>query len=262
MPDTLELFDTHTHIYLDEFDSDRQEVMERALEAGVIHLMLPNVDLSTIKPMHELHSRYPHSTSMAMGLHPTEIDADWRQALSTIEAELHSGTPYRAIGEIGMDLYWDKTFRDEQMSALDTQLDWAYTAGLPVIIHCREALAEILEVLDARHGRIPQLIFHSFGGTVDDIKAIRRRTDAMFGINGIVTFKNSHLREVLPTIGIDRMLVETDSPYLAPVPYRGRRNESAYIVKTTETIALSLNRPTAEIAAVTTANARKLFGIN
>ena len=258
----LQLFDTHTHMYLDEFDTDRRDAMERALTAGVTRMMLPNVDLSTINPMKELHAQYPDITFMAMGLHPTEIDANWRNSLAKIENELHSEIRYHAIGEVGMDLYWDKTYRDEQMQAFDAQLDWADSASLPVIIHCREALSEVLEVLDARKGRIPQLIFHSFGGTADDVEAIRRRTDAWFGINGIVTFKNSRLREIIPTIGIDRLLVETDAPYLAPVPYRGRRNESSYIVKTAETIALSLNCTPAEVATATTTNAMQVFGIN
>jgi len=258
---TLQLFDTHTHMYLDEFDTDRRDAMERAIAAGVTRMMLPNVDLSTIRPMKELHALYPDATLMAMGLHPTEIDAQWRDRMAQIENELHSGTGYHAIGEVGMDLYWDKTYRNEQMQTFDAQLDWADAASLPVIIHCREALPEVLEVLDSRKGRMPQLIFHSFGGTADDVEAIRRRTDAWFGINGIVTFRNSRLREVIPVIGIDRLLVETDSPYLAPVPYRGHRNESSYIVKTTETIAAALDSSPEETAATTTANACLVFGI-
>ncbi len=260
--ESFDLFDTHTHMYLEEFDSDRRESMDRAIAGSVTWMMLPNVDLSTIGRMKELHTSYPCNTVMAMGLHPTEIDNNWRTALTTIRDELYSGVGYRAVGEIGMDLYWDKTYASEQADALDAQLDWACDTGLPAIIHCREALNEILDLLDSRQGRIPQLIFHSFGGNTGDVEAIRKRTDAYFGINGIVTFKNSRLREVLPEIGIDRLLLETDSPYLAPVPYRGHRNESSYIIRTAETVASAMNLPLKDVADSTTANAKRLFGIN
>jgi TatD DNase family protein len=257
--DSLQLFDTHTHMYLAEFDSDRTAAMERALEAGVQQMMLPNVDLSTIEPMKSLHAAYPESTFMAMGLHPTEVNAEWQTALDTIEREFRSGADYRAVGEVGIDLYWDETFAAEQATVFEAQLTWADEVGLPVIIHCREALSEVLKVIDARSGRLPQLIFHSFGGSVDDIAAIRRRTDAYFGINGIVTFKNSRLREVVPSIGIDRLLLETDAPYLAPVPHRGHRNESAYIVDTAAAVATALGTSLEHVAATTTANAATLF---
>lgn len=259
--ESLGVFDTHTHMYLDEFAPDRSEAMSRAINGEVRWMMFPNVDLSTIAPMKALHDMYPQHTVMAMGLHPTEIDGNWHTVLDAIGQELHSGADYRAVGEIGMDLYWDKTYAAEQAEALDAQLDWAEAAGLPVIIHCREALAEILDLLDSRTGRIPQLIFHSFGGSIDDVRAIRSRTDAFFGINGIVTFKNSRLKEVLPEIGVSRLLLETDAPYLAPVPYRGRRNESSYIVKTAETVAASLKQPLTDLATATALNAGQLFKI-
>ena len=249
--------DTHTHLYLDEFAGEECAVVQRALDAGVSHMIFPNVDLSTVGLMKRLQALYPDNISMAMGLHPTEIGADWRDSLDRIEAEFRSGG-YIAVGEVGIDLYWDKTYRAAQCEALRAQLDWAVEAGVPAILHVRDGLDDTLDILDSMPVK-PHAVFHSFGGTVDDLARIRRCGDFYFGINGIVTFKNSRLREVLPTIGLDRILLETDAPYLAPVPHRGRRNESAYLPATAAHIAQSLSLPVETVAAITTANARDLF---
>lgn len=255
------IVDTHTHLYLPEFESDGggTEAVRRAIDAGVGRMIFPNVDCSTVAPMKALHAQFPDETYMAMGLHPTEIASDWRDRLSEIETELRGGEKYIAVGEIGIDLYWDKTFEQQQMQAFELQLGWASDLSLPVIIHCREALPQVLEVLQS----FPDSkgVMHSFGGTSADVDAARRVVDYYFGINGIVTFKNSKLRETLPAIGPDRLLVETDSPYLAPVPYRGCRNESAYIVHTVGHIADSLGLTTEDIAAQTTGNAQTLFNL-
>ncbi len=251
------IVDTHTHLYLPEFEHPEQAV-RNALDAGVGHMVFPNVDLTTLEPMLALHAEFPDVTSVAMGLHPTEVNADWEKALAEIESRLHGGTHYVAVGEIGIDLYWDKTFRDEQMEVFARQVEWANALDLPIIIHCRDGLDEVLEVLD-RASAVPRGVFHSFGGTVDDVRRIRRRGDFYFGINGIVTFKNSKLREVLPEIGIDRIVLETDSPYLAPVPHRGKRNESAYIVHTAAYVAQALGLSPEEINTATTRNAGNLF---
>lgn len=253
------LIDTHTHLYLDEFGSEKTETVRRALDAGVGRMIFPNVDLSTIEPMKELHSAFPDNTFMAMGLHPTEIGAEWRNDIAKIKSELDtSSDDYVAVGEIGIDLYWDKTFREEQLEAFSMQVDWAVEKNLPVIIHCREGLAETLDVLRQKAVK-PQAVFHSFGGSVDDVRAIREIGDFFFGINGIVTFKNSHLADVLPEIGLERLLVETDAPYLSPVPYRGKRNESAYIVHTVSKMAESMGKSVKEIETATSENARRLF---
>lgn len=251
------IVDTHTHLYLPEFEHPEQAV-RNALEAGVGHMVFPNVDLTTVEPMLGLHAKFPDVTSVAMGLHPTEVNADWEKALAEIESRFHDGTHYVAVGEVGIDLYWDKTFRDEQMEVFARQVEWANALDLPIIIHCRDGLDEVLEVLD-HASAMPRGVFHSFGGTVDDMKRIRRRGDFYFGINGIVTFKNSKLREVLPEIGIDRIVLETDSPYLAPVPHRGKRNESAYIVHTVAYVAQAFGVSPEEINAVTTRSAGNLF---
>lgn len=251
--------DTHTHLYLDEFAGEECAVVQRALDAGVSHMIFPNVDLSTVGLMKRLQALYPDNISMAMGLHPTEIGADWRDSLDRIEAEFRSGG-YIAVGEVGIDLYWDKTYRAAQCEALRAQLDWAVEAGVPAILHVRDGLDDTLDILDSMPVK-PHAVFHSFGGTVDDVARIRRCGDFYFGINGIVTFKNSRLREVLPTIGLDRILLETDAPYLAPVPHRGRRNESAYLPDTAACVAQALSLPLDTVAATTTANARELFSL-
>ncbi len=253
--------DTHTHLYLEEFAPTPQDAVKRAIDAGVTKMIFPNVDLSTINPMKELSSSFPLNTFMAMGLHPTEIKETWVEDLAKTKEEFNKHIDkYIAIGEIGIDLYWDKTFRREQMQALEQQFQWAIDANIPVIIHCREGLAEILEVLD-RMNEKPKGVFHSFGGTIDDVEQIRKRGDFYFGINGIVTFKNSKLRETLPYIGIDRILLETDAPYLAPVPHRGKRNESAYLIHTAAHIAQHLALTTEQVAQKTSYNAHQLFGI-
>ena len=253
------LIDTHTHLYLDDFASEKTGTVRRALDSGVGQMIFPNVDLSTIEPMRKLHSEFPDNTFMAMGLHPTEIGTEWRRDLAKIKSELDSNPEdYVAVGEIGIDLYWDKTFRKEQLEAFSSQVDWALEKTLPVIIHCREGLSETLEVLKSKSIK-PQAVFHSFGGSIEDVRAIRETGDFYFGINGIVTFKNSRLADVLPEIGLERILLETDAPYLSPVPYRGKRNESAYIVHTAKRIADTLGRSLQEVEMITSENARRLF---
>ena len=254
------MIDTHTHLYLEEFDADRNEAVQRAIESGVSHLLLPNVDLTPIEPMHNLHDAHPDVTSMAMGFHPTEVNGDFRQSLAQVERWFGERS-YVAVGEIGIDLYWDATYRSEQMQALDTQLHWASEMHLPVIIHCREGLSTILEVMDSFEGELPQGVFHSFTGTVDEVAEIRRRGDFYFGINGIVTFKKSAIPLLLPAVGLERLLLETDSPYLAPVPNRGRRNESANIPYINACIASHLGITPQEVSDTTDANARRLFGL-
>lgn len=252
------LVDSHTHLYLDDFATDRDATIRRAIEAGVGHLMFPNVDLSTIAPMKDLAGQFPDMIDMAIGLHPTEVNADFETSIVTIENELSSGI-YKAVGEIGMDLYWDDTFKEEQMTVFKRQCDLAVQADLPVIIHCRNALEDILEVFDSLN-TIPRGVFHSFGGSIEDVNHIRQYGNFYFGINGIVTFKNSKLRDILPLIGIDQLLLETDSPYLAPVPKRGKRNESSFMIHTAAYVSEAMGLPYNTVADATTANYFKLFG--
>ncbi|MCH5319265.1 MAG: TatD family hydrolase [Paramuribaculum sp.] len=252
--------DTHTHIYLPEFEDGGISAVERAIEADVDTMILPNVDVTTIAPMKELHSKFPDRLYMAMGLHPTSVTEDWESELQEIKSEINKDEEFCAIGEIGMDLYWDKRFRDQQMEIFEAQLKWAEEKKLPVIIHCREALDETLEVMESFNGITG--VFHSFGGSVDDVNKIRRRAgDFHFGINGIVTFKNSGLRSVLPEIGSERIILETDAPYLSPVPFRGKRCESAYIIHTANYVADSLNMNKKDLMATTSASAIQLFSL-
>ena len=258
----MRFIDTHTHLYLPSFETEEEnssDVVARAIASGVDRLIFPNVDKTTVSPMHELADRFPDNIFVAMGLHPTEIGEDWEGVLSEIESHFRSNRRYVAVGEIGIDLYWDKTFADQQMQAFDRQIAKAVDLNLPVIIHSREGLDQTLEVLQGY--RDVRAVFHSFGGTEKDVDAIRRVGDFYFGINGIVTFKNSGLKATLPAIGLERILLETDAPYLAPVPHRGKRNESSYIPLIGATVADALSTDTETVAEATTTNAETLFGI-
>lgn len=256
-----EMIDTHTHLYLPEFDVDGggEAAVDRAVKAGVGRMIFPNVDAGTIEPLERLAAKFPGRIFRAMGLHPTEVNGDWRPIVDDMMARMDADSGYVAVGEVGIDLYWDKTYEQEQMDAFDFQVGEAVRRGLPLIIHCREGLSEALEVLSAHPGA--QGVFHSFGGSADDVEAIRQVGDFYFGINGIVTFKNSGLGAVLPAIGADRILLETDSPYLAPVPRRGKRNESAYLPYTAAKVAECLNLGIDDIDRITTQNAERLFGL-
>ncbi len=254
------LTDTHTHLYDPDFAGGGAEAVRRAIEAGVGHMIFPNVDLASIEPLKRLAAEFPDNISKAMGLHPTEVRPESLAGdLAEIRRELADASEYVAVGEIGIDLYWSKEHASAQSEAFDTQCGFAEELGLPVIIHCREALPQVLEVLKAHPAARP--VFHSFGGSVDDVRAIRRLfPEAFFGINGIVTFKNSGLRAVLPEIGIEKIVLETDSPYLAPVPRRGRRNESAYLPYIAATVGDALELTPSQTAEATTENAARIFG--
>ncbi len=254
------MIDTHSHLYLEEFDNDRTEAMQRAVAAGLRHLILPNVDLETVEPMLQLHKQYPKYTSIAMGLHPTSVGENFREDLEKT-CELLDSCSCVAVGEVGIDLYWDTTYKEQQMEAFDTQLHWAEERHLPVIIHCREGLQTIADVFRNFSGTLPSCVFHSFGGTNDDVELIRSFGDFYFGINGVVTFKNSKLSETLPAIGLARILLETDCPYLTPVPHRGKRNESAYVPYIAQKVADTLGVSIDEVSETTDRNAQNLFRI-
>lgn len=252
------MIDSHTHIYLEEFDDDRAEVVRRAREAGVERVILPNVDLDTVEAMQATDRLFPGYCRMAMGLHPTSVGPDYREHLDRTKELLFTGN-YCAVGEIGLDLYWDKTYAREQEESFVVQTEWAVELDLPVIIHCRDAFDEIAALLQS--GRVSAFrgVFHSFTGTVDEVRTLRKTGDYYFGINGIVTFKNAHLEEMVREVGLDRILLETDAPYLAPVPYRGKRNEPSYLPRMAQRIADILGVTVAEVEAATTANALQLF---
>lgn len=255
------MIDTHTHPYLPEFEDGGDSAVENALRAGVTHIVLPNVDASSVEPMMRLHARYPEQTSVAIGLHPTEVDEGWEEVVDSFERLLDRSHDFKAIGEVGIDLYWDTSRRDNQIDAFARQLQIAVKHRLPVIIHNRDGLAETLSAIRQVRPDVP-LVFHSFTGSSEDVAAIRQVCDPYFGINGVVTFKNAgQLRESLPVIGLDRILLETDAPYLAPVPFRGKRNEPANIPLICKKVAETLGVSSDEVADATTFNAKKIFKI-
>ena len=255
------MIDSHSHLYCDAFDDDRDLAMARALEAGVTHIVLPNENLESVPRVVAMHRAYPTATSIALGLHPEDVDEGYEQQLTALRPLLDEHHAV-AVGEIGIDLYWDKTWREQQMTALHTQLHWCKELGIPFIMHCREALDEILSVMDNFGEPLPQGVFHSFTGTPQEVEQVRQRGDFYFGVNGIVTFKKSNVKDILPVVGLDRLLLETDSPYLAPVPHRGKRNESAFVPHVCHFIAQHLGVSDAEVETATTRNAINLFKLN
>ncbi|MCU4156334.1 TatD family hydrolase [Carboxylicivirga sp. A043] len=254
------MIDTHSHIYLSEFDEDRAEVVERAKRVGLKKILLPNVDGETIEAMHQLEGQYKGFCHAMMGLHPTSVDHNYRAALDEVKKHLDT-RPYIAVGEIGIDLYWDKTFRAEQMEAFEQQIIWAKELNLPIVIHCREAFAEVFEVVEKQMDDKLCGVFHSFTGNIEEARRILGYNNFMIGINGVVTFKNTHLREVVKEVPLNKLVLETDAPYLAPVPKRGRRNEPAYIEKVAETIALVHGKDIEDVKKQTTINAKQLFAV-
>ncbi len=249
--------DSHTHLYHFAFKDDRDQMIQRAIDSGVSRMLLPNIDSSSIGPLFALTERFPDHCFPMMGLHPTSVKENYREELKRIEETL-GHKDFVAIGETGIDLYWDKTFLKEQEEVFSTQIAWAMELDLPLVIHARDSFQEIFGVLDRAGGPELRGVFHSFtGGSAELERALSY--NFMIGINGIVTFKNSNLGEVVRMIPTDRLLLETDAPFLAPVPYRGKRNESSYLHETAAKIAEIHNLSKEEIARITTANAEQLF---
>ena len=253
----MNLIDTHTHIYDHQFSLDRSEVMQRALDAGVKMMLLPNVDASTIAPMLELHEQYPDCTRAMMGLQPEEVKEDYKQVLSQMEKELERGI-YVGVGEVGLDFYWDSTFEKEQLDAFETQLEWARQLHLPLSIHCRNAFDKMVKILEHKQDGGLHGIMHCFTGIEDEAR-VYLELGFHLGLGGVTTYKNCGLKDYLPNLPLDRIVLETDAPYLAPVPCRGKRNEPAFLVHTAQKIAEILQIPVEELAAATTANAKALF---
>ena len=249
--------DSHTHLYLDAFSSDRDAMVKRAVDAGVSRMFLPNIDCSSTGPMFSLADQYPEVCYPMMGFHPTSVKDNYREELKTIETQLDR-PGIIAIGETGIDLYWDKTFLCEQEEVFKTQIGWAKELELPLVIHARDSFPEIFKALDEVGTQGLCGVFHSFTGSRDVLeKALSY--DFMIGINGIVTFKNSNMGEVVQSIPKDRLLLETDSPFLAPVPHRGKRNESSYLVEIAAKVAEIHNLTKEEIGEITSRNAKQLF---
>jgi len=255
----MQLIDTHTHLYLPEFDTDRDEAMNRAVSSGVVKMLMPNIDFQSVDLMLSAESRYPDICYPMIGLHPTSVKEDYLSQLGKIES-LVTKHKFIAIGEIGIDLYWDKTFLKEQLVAFRRQIAFANGIGLPVVIHSRESFPEVFSVLDEFEGKGLKGVFHAFSGNIKDAeKAIGM--GFKLGIGGIVTFKNSGLDKIVKEIGPDNLILETDSPYLAPAPHRGKRNESSYICIINKKLAEIFGMSEEEVASITFANSTGLFNL-
>lgn len=256
----MKLIDTHNHLYLEEFDPEQDALVDVAQKSGIDTLLLPNVDLTTIDRMHDLCDRFPGFAYPMMGLHPTSVNEHYAEALKKIESYL-SKRPYCAIGEIGIDLYWDKTYLKEQKIVFEEQLKWSIDMNLPVAIHTRDAYPEVLESIHKVGADKLTGVFHSFTGTIMDLEEIKKLKKFKLGINGVITFKNSKLSETILSTDINNIVLETDAPYLAPVPYRGKRNEPIYIWKTVEKVANTYDLTLDETVEITRKNALDLFKI-
>ncbi len=253
------LTDTHTHLYSEEFDQDRSEMIQRSINAGVSRFFIPAIDSTCTQAMYDLEQDFPENVFLMMGLHPTYVKDNYEAELAHVASELAKRKFY-AIGEIGIDLYWDKTHLKEQQIAFRQQIQWAKQYKLPIVIHCREAFDEIFEILEEE--KSPELfgIFHCFSGTYEQaLQAISY--NMLLGIGGVVTFKNGKIDQFLDRIDLQHIVLETDSPYLAPIPFRGKRNESSYVVNVAAKLAAIYNLSVTEIAQITTENSKRVFGI-
>lgn len=254
------MIDTHSHIYGTEFSEDITQVVERARDAGVERILLPNINADTIQPMLSLCSQYPGYMFPMMGLHPTDVAEDYMQVLSSMEQLLQDPShPYIAIGEVGLDFYWDTTFRTQQTDAFHRQIEWAVRYSLPLMIHTRAAHAELLEALEQHADSHLTGVFHCFGGTRQEAGQLLAYEGFALGIGGVLTYKKSTLPEVLQHVPLERIVLETDSPYLASVPHRGTRNESAYVRDVMLRLAEVYGVPPEEVEETTNNNVKRIF---
>jgi TatD DNase family protein len=255
----IELTDTHTHLYASEFDSDRDACIQRAFDAGVNRFFMPNCDSSTIDKMLALADKYPKSFYPMIGLHPCSVNENYESELLTMQKWLNQRKFY-ALGEIGIDLYWDKTYQKEQELVFRKQIEWSITFNLPIIIHSRSSFNEIYSILSDFKNEKLHGIFHCFSGSVDDAHKIIG-LGLFLGIGGVCTFKNSGLDKVVREVDLTHIVLETDAPYLSPVPFRGKRNESSYVKIIAQSVADIKNTNIESVAFITTKNAKTIFKI-
>jgi TatD DNase family protein len=255
----LKFIDTHTHIYLEQFDNDRPAAIGRARQAGISHMLMPNIDSQSVAPMLAVAEDYPDMCIPMMALHPTSVKENYQEELDVVDGWLRERR-FVAVGETGMDLYWDSTFSEQQKDSLARHVSWAVQYNLPLVLHARNSLDELFDVLTAHRHLSFTGVFHCFPGNA---RQAARVLDMgfMLGIGGVVTYKKSLMPEVIKFTGLDNIILETDAPYLAPVPHRGKRNESAFLTHIAEKIAEIAGVDVEEVATSTTANARKLFKI-
>ncbi len=257
----MQFVDTHTHLFSPSFDEDRTEIVQRAIKAGVETMLLPNIDVESIEPMYNLCAQFPQNCFPMMGLHPGSVDEKWEENLEIIRTNLFERKNC-AVGEIGMDLYWDKTFVNEQAEAFRRQVNWAKELNLPIVIHAREAFDEIFAIVDELNDERLTGVFHCFTGTLEQAKKIQNYGGFKLGIGGVLTYKKAGLDEILKDVDLSELILETDSPYLPPTPHRGKRNESAYLLHVAEKLADVKGISLTEVAQITTKNANELFKLS
>ena len=256
------MIDTHSHLFSEEFKEDLSEVIARAKEIGVEKIFMPNIDDTSVEDMLNVCQAYPDYCFPMIGFHPTSVEGpDAIYKVREMKKHLVEGHPYIAVGEVGLDLYWDKTWLKEQQQILEEQIQWALEWKLPLVIHCREAFPELFQVLEPYKPTELTGVFHSFTGTVDEARELMDYSRFMVGINGVVTFKKSTLPEVLKEVPLTKLVLETDSPYLAPVPFRGKRNETSYVKRVAVKLAELYGMEIGEVERQTTENALKVFKI-
>jgi len=255
----LIFIDSHAHIYADTFAPDRNETIRKATEAGVEQILMPNIDHTSIDIMLRTESDHPTTCLAMMGLHPCSVQKNFESELYEVENWL-SKRKFLAIGESGIDLYWDKTLLAQQQEALRIQVRWAKQYQIPIVLHTREAFAEVFEIIEQEQDGSLTGVFHCFSGSLEEAEKVRK-LGFYLGLGGVVSFKNGGLDKIIPDIDLDRVLLETDCPYLAPVPYRGKRNEPAYLPLIAQRIAELKKINLSEVAQITTANTQKLFNL-
>lgn len=254
------MIDTHSHIYEPPFNADREEVIQRARQAGVEHILLPNINADSIAPMLNMCRRYPGYCFPMLGLHPEDIEEDYKQVLANMKALLAAPDhPYIAIGEVGLDYYWDKSKVKEQEETFRMQIEWAIEYHLPLMIHSRSAHSQLVAAISEYKDEKLSGVFHCFGGTAEEAQELLQFPDFMLGIGGIVTYKNSSLPETLTSVPLERIVLETDAPYLAPVPHRGKRNESAFVIEVLRKIAVIYNVSEQQAEDITNSNTKRIF---
>lgn len=251
------MIDTHSHIYGPEFDGDRTEVIQRALESGISKIFLPNINEESISPMMAVANDYPGVCFPMMGLHPEDVRDDWSVVLDRMEPLLDGMI---AVGETGLDFYWDSTFRKEQIESFERQICWARDKDLPLVVHMRKAEPELLDAMERHKADGLRGVFHCFGGSIESARRMLKYEGFALGIGGVVTFKNSHLAETLKGVPLERLVLETDAPYLTPVPYRGKRNEPSYVTYVASCLSNIYNVSLEEISEVTNRSVSRIFG--
>lgn len=259
----VEIIDTHAHLDGEEYAEDLSQVIQRAKEAGITKVFLPAIHLESVESILKVCDRYPDFAYPMVGLHPEEVKDDFRDVLSTMKSNyLQSSHSFIAIGEAGLDYYWSREFEKQQLEAFEEQVRWSVETQLPLMIHCRKAQNELVKILRKYEQNLPGGVFHCFTGNEIEARELLSFENFVLGIGGVLTFKKSHLPEVLPSVvPLSRIVLETDSPYMAPVPHRGKRNESAYVVNVLEKLAESYHLSKEEVASCTNQNVKRIFGL-